>query len=111
MSATDMTPPKPPAPPTPERRRTSRAAGGVRPERRLVGIPVSPGIAIGPVFGASEAPTVVVRHKIKSADIQAESARFEAAVAQSRKQLIMGNRLLDRGFADVIEVKCVRGKP
>ncbi len=87
MNATSAPPPSDPPPPV-ERRRTRRAPGAPRPERRLIGIPVSPGIAIGPVFGAAEAPTVVVRHKIKSADTQAETARFEAAVAQSRKQLM-----------------------
>ena len=75
------------APPA-ERRRTRRAPGAPRPERRLVGIPVSAGIAIGPAFGAAEAKAVVVRHKIQAADIQAESSRFETAVAQSRKQLM-----------------------
>ncbi len=54
----------------------------------MVGIPVSPGIAIGPVFGASEQQMVVVRQKIHAADIEAQTARFEAAVLQSRKQLM-----------------------
>ena len=71
-----------------ERRRAKRDPLAPRPERRLIGIPVSAGIAIGPVFGAAEAPAVVVRHKIQAADTQAETARFEAAVAQSRKQLM-----------------------
>ena len=71
-----------------ERRRLRRPSGAPRPERRLIGIAVSPGIAIGPVYGAAEAPAVVVRLKIHAADIQAEAARFDAAVAQSRKQLM-----------------------
>jgi phosphotransferase system enzyme I (PtsI) len=57
-------------------------------ERRLLGIPVSPGIAIGPVFGAAEPPSVITRHKISAADIEAESARLDAAIAQSRRQLL-----------------------
>ena len=78
-----------PVPPAPvERRRTRRDPSAPRPERRLIGIPVSAGIAIGPVFGAAEAPAVVVRHKIQAADTQAETNRFETAVAQSRKQLM-----------------------
>ncbi len=78
--------PKPDAPRTP--RRSPRAVAGIRPERRLVGIPVSPGIAIGPVFGAHEAPTTVVRQKIQASDTQAQTARLDIAIVQSRKQLL-----------------------
>ena len=63
-------------------------AGPVRPERRLIGIPVSPGIAIGKVFGSHEAPAPVVRHRIQASDAQAEAARLDQAIAQSRKQLL-----------------------
>jgi len=66
--------------------RTSGRAG-VRAERVLIGIPVSAGIAIGPVFGAAEPPALVTRHEVAAGDVAAETARFEAAVAQSRKQL------------------------
>jgi phosphoenolpyruvate-protein phosphotransferase len=59
-----------------------------RVERRLIGIPVSAGIAIGPVFGAHEAPTAIARHKIQAADTQAETSRLDAAIVQSRKQLL-----------------------
>jgi len=52
-----------------------------------MGIAVSPGIAIGPVFGAHEAPTVVARQKIHAEDTPSQTARLEAAIAQSRKQL------------------------
>ena len=58
------------------------------PERRLAGIPVSPGIAIGPVFGAAEQRAEVVRQKIAAADTAAQTARLEAAMLQSRKQLL-----------------------
>ena len=57
-------------------------------EIRFLGIAVSPGVAVGPVFGASESPAVVTRHKIAASDIQAELARLDAAIAQSRKQLM-----------------------
>ncbi len=70
-----------------DRPRRPRPAAAARPERRLAGIPVSPGIAIGPVFGAAEPRAEVVRQKIAAADIAAQSARLEAAVLQSRKQL------------------------
>ena len=59
-----------------------------RPERRLVGIPACAGVAIGPVFRTTEAAAVVTRHRIHAEDIQAELARLEAAVQQSRKQLL-----------------------
>ena len=62
--------------------------GAMRPERRLVGIPACAGVAIGPVFRTMEAPAVVTRHRIQAADIQAELARMEAAILQSRKQLL-----------------------
>ena len=58
-----------------------------RPERRLAGIAVSPGVAIGPMFFAAEPQAEVVRQKIQAADITAEASRLEAATLQSRKQL------------------------
>ncbi len=69
-----------PAPPVP--------AEPARPERRFLGIAVSPGIAIGPVFGAVEPPAIVVRTRIQASDTAAEAARLEAAIVQSRKQLL-----------------------
>ncbi len=56
-------------------------------ERVLIGIPISAGIAIGPVFGAAEPPAVITRHAIAAEDVTAETARLDAAVAQSRNQL------------------------
>ena len=56
-------------------------------ERVLAGIPVSAGIAIGPVFGAAEPEAVVTRHEIAAAEVPAELTRFDAAIVQSRKQL------------------------
>ena len=65
-----------------------------RPERRLHGIPACAGVAIGPVFRTTEAPAVVTRHRIHAEDIQSELARLEAAILQSRKQLLkLRNRL------------------
>ena len=58
------------------------------PERRFIGIAVSPGIAIGPVFGAVEPPAIIVRTRIHASDTAAETTRLEAAIAQSRKQLL-----------------------
>ena len=55
--------------------------------QRFSGIPVSAGVAIGPVFRASEPTPEITRHKIQAADCAAEGARLDAAIAQSRKQL------------------------
>ncbi len=76
-------------PPVPQHKRLARPAAlaAARPERVFPGIAVSPGVAIGPVFGASEPVPEITRHKIQAADIAGEGARLEAAIAQSRKQL------------------------
>lgn len=76
-------------PPPPQHRRMARqpSPDARQPERRFIGIPVSDGVAIGPVFTAAEPEPVITRHKIQAADIAAEGARLEDAVAQSRKQL------------------------
>jgi phosphotransferase system enzyme I (PtsI) len=70
------------------RERSAAPTPPALPERRLVGIPVSPGIAIGPVFSAAEPRAVMVRRKIAAADIASQTARLDAAVLQSRKQLL-----------------------
>ena len=57
------------------------------PERRFKGIPVSDGIAIGPVFGATEPRAEVARRRIPPAEVQAELERLEEAIQKSRKQL------------------------
>jgi phosphoenolpyruvate-protein phosphotransferase len=76
------------SPPLPQHKRLRRARQDhTRPERRFGGIPVSAGVAIGPVFRASEPTPEITRHKIHAADCGAEGARFDTAVAQSRKQL------------------------
>ncbi len=72
--------------PVPQRRSTRPVIDPPR-ERIFVGIPVSPGIAIGPVFGTSEPKAEITRFRIHAADIAAEGARLEAAITQSRKQL------------------------
>ena len=78
-----------PGPPAPQHKRLPRAleAGAARPEQSFIGIPVSAGIGIGPVFGTTEPPAEIVRHKIQAADIEAERARLEDAILRSRKQL------------------------
>lgn len=76
------------SPPIPQHKRLIRTRpGSERTEQRFTGIPVSPGIAIGPVFTAAEPTPEITRHKILAADAPAEGSRLDAAVAQSRKQL------------------------
>ncbi len=65
----------------------SRIEQGAGTERRLTGLPIGPGIAIGTLFGTIEAPTEISRRRIAAADIEAERARLDEAVAISRKQL------------------------
>ncbi len=77
-------------PPPPQHERLARPALAIpnsRPERKFVGIAVSAGVAIGPVFGTTEPEAVIKRQKIQASDIGAEGARLEAAIVQSRKQL------------------------
>ncbi len=57
-------------------------------ERRLAGLPACVGVAIGPVFRTTEQAAQITRSKIHAEDIQAETARLEAAVLQSRRQLL-----------------------
>ena len=64
------------------------ASEDILPERRLFGIAACAGVAIGPVFRTTEAPAQVTRHKIQAADVQAEGARLDSAIQQSRKQLM-----------------------
>ncbi len=68
-------------------RARSSADEAVRPERVLAGMAISGGIAIGPVFGASEPATEIVRRAIDTAEVAHETARLDAAIVQSRKQL------------------------
>jgi phosphotransferase system enzyme I (PtsI) len=90
---------QPPIPPPPQHKRMARPAdadgAGVvaRLERSYTGIPISQGVAIGPVFRASEPEVEITRHKILAADTAAEGARLDAAITQSRKQLV---KLRDR---------------
>ncbi len=76
-------------PPAPQHRRLRRPASNrtQATERVFTGIPISPGVAIGPVFGAAEPAPEITRQKVQAADTAAEGARLEAAIVQSRKQL------------------------
>ncbi len=93
MNRTDPPAEPPTPPPIPQHKRLGRIArlmevsAEQRPERVFTGIAVSAGVAIGPVFGTTEAPAKITKTKIQAADIAAESARLDAAIVQSRKQL------------------------
>ena len=56
-------------------------------EKRLTGIGVSPGIAIGPAYIGERGDLPVKETRIDEAGIEAERARFAEAVAVSAKQL------------------------
>ncbi len=76
-------------PPPPQHKRLAgllRSPTG-RAESVFIGIPVSAGVAIGPVFSAVEPQPQITRHKVAAADTGSENARLDAAISQSRKQL------------------------
>ncbi len=75
--------------PIPQHKRFSRVPSGRQGAAEIVltGIAVSAGVAIGPVFGTTEAPTQIIHKRIHASDIAAQTARLEAAILQSRKQL------------------------
>ena len=64
--------------------RAKPALGG---ERVLAGIPVSPGIAIGPLYTAREPAMDLARASIAPEMVEAELARLEDAIRKSHKQL------------------------
>ena len=59
----------------------------------IKGIPVSPGVAIGPVYDTTEIPAEAPRRSIAREAVEAERQRLADAVAASRKQL---NKLKNR---------------
>ena len=61
--------------------------GSTRAERRLAGIPVGAGIAIGPAFPAREVPAEFTRGAISPDAVAAEGERLEQAILHSRKQV------------------------
>ena len=63
------------------------AMNPLRIERRLAGIPVGAGIAIGPAFPAREAPAEFTRGTISADGVAAEGERLEQAILRSRKQV------------------------
>src|SRR5438477_8301688 len=68
---------------------TGATTGGTaeRTEKRLSGIGVSPGIAIGPAYVGERGELPVSESRIAENKVDAERARFAEAVAASTKQL------------------------
>ena len=64
-------------------------------ELSVRGIPVAPGVAIGPVYETTEASTEIPRRVVPVTAIEAEKQRLFAAVVASRKQV---NKLKGRLF-------------
>ncbi|HEX4113430.1 MAG TPA: phosphoenolpyruvate--protein phosphotransferase [Stellaceae bacterium] len=56
-------------------------------ERILIGLAISPGIAIGPVFVSDDGAISVPEYRVAGAEIEAERKRLGEAVALSLKQL------------------------
>lgn len=77
-----------PPPPQHQRLTSRQLRPSDRAEAAFSGIAVSPGVAIGPVFGTAEPTPEIGRQKIQAADAPAEGTRLDAAIAQSRKQLL-----------------------
>ena len=65
----------------------ARPRGGTRTEKRFEGFAAAAGVAIGPVFRATEPDVPVTETRIEASAVAAEGARLDAAIVQSRKQL------------------------
>lgn len=62
-------------------------AGGKAREVALRGIPIAPGVAIGPLYDTAEIPPETPRRIVAADAVDGERARLNDAVALSRKQL------------------------
>ena len=63
------------------------AGGGKAVEIALRGIPIAPGVAIGPLYDTAEIPAETPRRTVGPEAVEGERARLADAVALSRKQL------------------------
>jgi phosphotransferase system enzyme I (PtsI) len=73
----------------PEAKPSERRGGARRVAREVLvrGIPVSPGVAIGPCFDTTDPPAEAPRRSIALTAVEAEKQRLAAAVVASRKQV------------------------
>ncbi|MDT8263086.1 phosphoenolpyruvate-utilizing N-terminal domain-containing protein, partial [Roseomonas sp. DSM 102946] len=81
-----------PAEPRAEARPEAKPAEVKRAGRRtrevtLAGLPIAPGVAIGPAYDTSEPPAETPRRAIQPAEVEEEKARLTTAAATSRKQV------------------------
>ena len=70
-----------------EARSEARRASRRTREVTLEGLPIAPGVAIGPVYDTSEPPAEAPRRTIQPAELEEEKARLTTAAATSRKQV------------------------
>src|SRR5437667_12586954 len=59
-----------------------------KPETRIQGIGVSPGVARGALYVAEDDRDEIARHRIEASEIPNEIGRFEAALIQTRAQIL-----------------------
>src|SRR3982751_6899860 len=59
-----------------------------KPETRLQGVGVSPGVARGALYVVEDDRDDVVKHRIEASEIPGEIARFETALLQTRSQIL-----------------------
>ncbi|SUE63019.1 phosphoenolpyruvate--protein phosphotransferase [Roseomonas gilardii] len=64
-----------------------KRAGRRTREVTLEGLPIAPGVAIGPAYDTSEPPAEAPRRAIQPAEVEEEKARLTTAAATSRKQV------------------------
>jgi len=59
-----------------------------KPETRIQGVGVSPGVARGALYVAEDERDEVARHRIEPSEVAAEIGRFETALIQTRSQIL-----------------------
>src|SRR3979490_3069946 len=59
-----------------------------KPETRIQGVGVSPGVARGALYVAEDDRDEIARHRIKPSEIASEIGRFETALIQTRSQIL-----------------------
>jgi phosphotransferase system enzyme I (PtsI) len=70
------------------RTEAAKGKGKARPrEVAVAGIPVSPGVAIGPVFDTTDPPAEAPRRAIEAGEVEQEKQKLAGAIAFSRKQV------------------------
>ncbi|UFN49010.1 phosphoenolpyruvate--protein phosphotransferase [Roseomonas sp. OT10] len=73
--------------PKPEKPAEPRRAARRSRELTVRGLPIAPGVAIGPVYDTTEPPAEAPRRNVRVADVEGEKQRLATAAAASRKQV------------------------